>query len=73
MQAGAGPSCFDRVKMGAMMGFGIGLTAGMLFGGVVALRHGVRGRQLIPVVGKNMLQSGGTFGTFMAVGNGIRC
>jgi len=69
----AGASCYDRMKMAAFMGFGIGLTAGMLFGGIAALRHGVRGRALIPIVGKNMLQSGGTFGTFMAIGTGIRC
>lgn len=33
----------------------------------------MRGRELINNVGKTMLQCGGTFGTFMAVGTGIRC
>ncbi|KAG7270225.1 hypothetical protein CRUP_013942 [Coryphaenoides rupestris] len=34
---------------------------------------GMRGRELLGGVGKTMLQSGGTFGTFMAIGMGIRC
>ena len=37
----AGGSCYDRMKMAAVMGFGIGLTAGMLFGGIAALRWGL--------------------------------
>lgn len=36
-------------------------------------RYGMRGRELINNVGKVMLQGGGTFGTFMAIGTGIRC
>ncbi|KAA0186357.1 hypothetical protein HAZT_HAZT000781 [Hyalella azteca] len=36
-------------------------------------RYGLRGRELVGNVGKVMLQSGGTFGTFMAIGSGIRC
>ena len=36
-------------------------------------RHGMRGRELVNSVGKVMLQGGGTFGTFMAIGTGIRC
>ncbi|XP_041060523.1 reactive oxygen species modulator 1 isoform X1 [Carcharodon carcharias] len=34
---------------------------------------GLRGRELLGGVGKTMMQSGGTFGTFMAIGMGIRC
>ncbi|XP_072343898.1 reactive oxygen species modulator 1-like [Scyliorhinus torazame] len=49
------PSCFNRVQMGFMMGWGL------------------RGRELLGGVGKTMMQSGGTFGTFMAIGMGIRC
>jgi len=37
------------------------------------LRIGMRGRELMGGVGKTMMQSGGTFGTFMAIGMGIRC
>lgn len=36
-------------------------------------RYGMRGRELINNVGKVMVQGGGTFGTFMAIGTGIRC
>lgn len=36
-------------------------------------RYGLRGKELITTIGKTMLQSGGTFGTFMAIGSGIRC
>lgn len=36
-------------------------------------RYGLRGRELLNNVGKVMLQSGGTFGTFMSIGAGIRC
>ena len=36
-------------------------------------RVGMRGRELMGGVGKTMMQSGGTFGTFMSIGMGIRC
>ncbi|XP_039935777.1 reactive oxygen species modulator 1 isoform X1 [Hirundo rustica] len=67
------PSCFDRIKMGFMMGFAVGMAAGALFGTFSCLRIGMRGRELMGGVGKTMMQSGGTFGTFMAIGMGIRC
>jgi len=68
-----GPSCYDRVKLGFMMGFSVGMATGALFGGFTALRYGLRGRELLNNVGKVMMQSGGTFGTFMSIGAGIRC
>ncbi|XP_033207626.1 reactive oxygen species modulator 1 [Belonocnema kinseyi] len=68
-----GPSCWDRVKMGFTMGFCVGLASGAIFGGFSALRSGMRGRELVNNMGKIMVQSGGTFGTFMAIGSGIRC
>lgn len=40
---------------------------------IFIVRYGLRGRELINNVGKAMLQGGGTFGTFMAIGSGIRC
>ena len=46
---------------------------GAIFGGVGALRMGMRGGELVQNVGKIMVQGGGTFGTFMAIGTGIRC
>ncbi|KAJ8020693.1 Reactive oxygen species modulator 1 [Holothuria leucospilota] len=70
---GSGPSCWDRVKMGFMLGFAVGMGSGALFGGFTALRYGLRGRELFTTVGKTMVQGGGTFGLFMSVGTGIRC
>lgn len=70
---GQAPSCFDRMKTGFIIGFCVGMASGALFGGFSALRYGLRGRELINNVGKVMVQGGGTFGTFMAIGTGIRC
>ncbi|XP_055537876.1 reactive oxygen species modulator 1 [Wyeomyia smithii] len=67
------PSCFDRMKTGFTIGLCVGMASGALFGGFSALRYGLRGRELINNVGKVMIQGGGTFGTFMAIGTGIRC
>ncbi|CAO1313755.1 unnamed protein product [Diamesa serratosioi] len=73
-QQGSGsPSCFDKMKMGFTIGFCVGMASGALFGGFSALRYGLRGRELVNNVGKVMIQGGGTFGTFMAIGTGIRC
>jgi len=73
MQHQQGPSCFGRMKTGFMLGFCIGMASGAIFGGFGAMRMGLRGRDLVNNVGKVMLQGGGTFGTFMAIGTGIRC
>jgi len=35
----AGPSCFDRVKMGFMIGFAVGISSAGLFGTYSALRY----------------------------------
>ncbi|CAG0880436.1 unnamed protein product, partial [Darwinula stevensoni] len=64
----SGPSCWDRVKLGFTIGFCVGMASGALFGGFTALRYGLRGRELVNNLGKVMLQGGGTFGTFMAIG-----
>ena len=68
-----GPTCFDRMKTGFTLGFCVGMATGAIFGGFSALRFGLRGRELVKTVGKTMVQGGGTFGTFMAIGTGIRC
>ncbi|CAB4018473.1 Reactive oxygen species modulator 1 [Paramuricea clavata] len=59
--------------MGFMIGFAVGMSAAGLFGTYAALRAGLRGRELMGLVGKSMLQGGGTFGVFMSVGTAIRC
>lgn len=33
-----GPSCFDRMKMGFMLGCCVGIASGAIFGGFSALR-----------------------------------
>lgn len=40
---------------------------------VFYFRGGLRGRELVNTVGKVMIQGGGSFGTFLAIGSGIRC
>ncbi|WP_395241797.1 MGR2/ROMO1 family protein, partial [Salmonella sp. s51933] len=73
MQRGHQVSCFDRVKMGFMIGCAVGMSAAGLFGTYAALRAGLRGRELMGMIGKTMAQGGGTFGVFMSVGTAIRC
>lgn len=68
-----GPSCFDRVKLGFMMGACVGMASGFMLGGFSAWRTGLRGREFFHTVGKIMLQGGGTFGVFMGIGSAIRC
>lgn len=68
-----GPRCWDRIKMGFMMGFTVGLASGILLGGFNGLRYGLRGMELVRTIGKGSIQGGAVFGTFMAVGSGIRC
>lgn len=67
------PSCFDRVKFGAMIGIAVGVSTGAIFGTYTGIRYGLRGRELFTQLGKVMLQSGGTFGAFMSIGSAIRC
>ena len=49
-QQGQGPSCFDRVKMGFMMGMCVGMASGAIFGGFGAFRYGLRGKELVQQV-----------------------
>ena len=65
--------CLDRVKYGFMMGATVGASVGALYGGFAGLRFGLRGRELFTQLGKAIIQTGGTFGGFMAVGSAIRC
>jgi len=71
--AGHGPSCWDKIKLGFMMGAAVGAGSGLLFGGFSIWRLGLRGRDAWYTLGRTIGASGGTFGLFMAVGSGIRC
>ena len=66
-------SCFSKMKMGFMMGFVIGTCSTVIFSSFALLKQGHRGRELVNAVGKMSMQGGGSFGVFMAVGQGIRC
>ena len=70
---GGQPTCLQRIQLGFMMGCVVGAASGIIFGGFQGMRMGFRGRELIHQVGKTIAQSGGTFGTFMAIGTGVRC
>ncbi|CEF69355.1 Reactive oxygen species modulator 1 [Strongyloides ratti] len=70
---GGQQSCFDKIRLGFMMGAVIGGSIGLLLGGVGGFRMGLRGGELFKQVGKTVAQSGGSFGVFMSVAQGIRC
>ncbi|KAM5326206.1 reactive oxygen species modulator 1-like [Glossophaga mutica] len=72
------PSCFDCVKMGFVMGCTVGMASRVFFGIFFCPRIGMWGQEVTggirdQGIGETMMQSGGTFGTFMAIRTGIRC
>ena len=71
--AGGQVSCVQKLKMGFMMGCMIGGATGVLLGGFSAFRMGLRGTALVSQMGKTAAQSGGSFGVFMMVAQGLRC
>ncbi|KAF8361991.1 romo-1 [Pristionchus pacificus] len=72
-QGGGGQSCFQKIKMGFFMGCMIGGATGVLLGGFAAFRGGYRGKAFVTQMGKTAAQSGGSFGVFMSVAQGLRC
>uniref|UniRef100_A0A0K0DUH6 Reactive oxygen species modulator 1 n=1 Tax=Strongyloides stercoralis TaxID=6248 RepID=A0A0K0DUH6_STRER len=70
---GGQQSCFDKIRLGFVMGAAIGGSIGLLLGGFGGFRMGLRGSELLKQVGKTAAQSGGSFGVFMSVAQGIRC
>lgn len=58
---------------GFLLGCTIGGSFGLIVGTIGALSAKLRGRQLLRTVGNTILQSGGAFGFFLAVGSAIRC
>lgn len=71
-QAG-GVRCIDRVKFGFLIGAAVGASVGAMYGAYGGIRYGLRGRELLRGLGSAIMQSGGTFGVFMAIGSAIRC
>ncbi|KKY24747.1 putative mitochondrial genome maintenance protein [Phaeomoniella chlamydospora] len=57
-----GPSVFDKLKMGALMGSST----------VTIFQYGAGQAGVMRTLGKYMLASGGTFGVFMSIGSVIR-
>ncbi|EJT48054.1 hypothetical protein A1Q2_06175 [Trichosporon asahii var. asahii CBS 8904] len=65
----AGGSNFDKMKMGALMGTGVGLTIGFIFGSFSILRGGPGPRGALATLSQYMLSSAATFGFFMSIGS----
>ncbi|KZT23814.1 hypothetical protein NEOLEDRAFT_1179803 [Neolentinus lepideus HHB14362 ss-1] len=58
--------------MGAMMGAGVGLTIGFIFGSYSIIRGGSGPRGFIVTLSQYMLSSAATFSFFLAIGSVIR-
>ncbi|KAI0063216.1 hypothetical protein BV25DRAFT_1899539 [Artomyces pyxidatus] len=58
--------------MGALMGGGVGLTIGFIFGSYSILRGGVGPRGFLATLSQYMLSSAATFSFFLAIGSVIR-
>jgi len=67
-----GPTVWQKLKMGAAMGAGVGLTIGFIFGGFSILRGGAGPRGVLPTLSQYMLSSAATFSFFLAIGSVIR-
>jgi len=66
------PSVWQKLKMGALMGGGVGLTIGFIFGTYSVLRGGAGPRGALATLSQYMLSSAATFSFFLAIGSVIR-
>lgn len=69
---GGEPSIWQKMKMGALMGGGVGLTIGFIFGSYSILRGGAGHRGFLATLSQYMLSSAATFSFFLAIGSVIR-
>ncbi|KAI0090009.1 reactive mitochondrial oxygen species modulator 1-domain-containing protein [Irpex rosettiformis] len=67
-----GPTTWQKSTMGALMGTGVGLTIGFIFGSYSILRGGAGPRGVLPTLSQYMLSSAATFGFFLSIGSVIR-
>ncbi|KAL1959835.1 hypothetical protein VTO42DRAFT_980 [Malbranchea cinnamomea] len=67
-----GPSTFDKMKMGALMGGSVGLIMGFIIGTVSIFQYGAGPNGVMRTLGKYMTGSAATFGFFMSIGSVIR-
>ncbi|KAI9572629.1 reactive mitochondrial oxygen species modulator 1-domain-containing protein [Boletus coccyginus] len=66
------PTVWQKCKMGALMGGGVGLTIGFIFGSYSILRGGAGPRGSLATLSQYMLSSAATFSFFLAIGSVIR-
>ncbi|KAG7090775.1 hypothetical protein E1B28_009860 [Marasmius oreades] len=66
------PSIWYKLKMGALMGSGVGLTIGFIFGSWSIVRHGPGPRGVLATLSQYMVSSAATFGFFLSIGSVIR-
>eukprot|EP01112_Ceratiomyxa_fruticulosa_P016791 TRINITY_DN511_c0_g1_i1.p2 TRINITY_DN511_c0_g1~~TRINITY_DN511_c0_g1_i1.p2 ORF type:complete len:107 (+),score=26.97 TRINITY_DN511_c0_g1_i1:142-462(+) len=66
-------SCLERGLMGLALGGLVGSGFGIVIGGYMAKTMGLKGVQLLKIIGKTSLSSGAAFGGFMCIGSLVRC